>query len=70
MAVSYDVRRMSQKVVNRLEILSRTKEDFMQLNMIRRDVHGTLQMKVLCTLHRLEMFRLRRWDFGKRYVKW
>jgi len=69
MAVSYDVRRMSQKVVNRLEIVSRTKEDFRQLNVIRRDVHGTLQMKVLCTLHRLEMFSLGRWNFEKRYVK-
>ena len=69
MTVSYDVRRMSQKVFNRLEILGGSKEDFRQLNMIRRDAHGSLQMKVLCTFYRLEMFSLRQWNFGKRCLK-
>jgi hypothetical protein len=69
MTVICDVRRMTQKVVNRLKILGRTKEEFRQLNVIRRDVHGTLQMKVFCTLQRLETFSLRQWNFGKRYLK-
>jgi hypothetical protein len=69
MTVIYDVRRKSQEVVNRIEILGRTKEDFRQLNVIQRDAHGTLQMKVLCTLYRLGMFSLRRWNFGKRYLE-
>ena len=69
MTVSYDVRRMSQKVVNRLETLGRAKEDFRQLNVIRRDAHCTLQMKVICTFRRLEIFSLRRWNFGKRLLK-
>jgi hypothetical protein len=69
MTVIYDVRRKSQKVVNRLDLLGRTKKDFRQLSVIRKDAHCTLQMKVLCTLYRLEMFSLRRWNFGRRYVK-
>jgi hypothetical protein len=69
MTVIYDVRRMSQKVVNRLEILGRTKEDFRQLNVIRVDAHGMLQMKVLCTFYTLEMFSLRWQNFGKIYLK-
>jgi len=69
MTVIYDVRRKSQKVVNRLDLLGRTKEDLRQLNVIRKDAHCALQMKVLCTLYRLEMFSLWRWNFGKRYVK-